>query len=52
LLISHVESSYLNTDICKFESPQKDESRSQSADSLKVYSKPWALNCWYKDHTS
>jgi len=36
-------SSYLNTDICNFESTQKDERRSQSADSLKAYRKPRAF---------
>jgi len=29
----------LNTDMCKFELSQKDESRAQSADSSKAYSK-------------
>jgi len=33
LLISHVESSYLNTDECKFESSQND-STAQSADTF------------------
>jgi len=33
----------LNTDICKFESPQKDESKAQSADSSKAYRKPRAF---------
>jgi len=36
---------YLNIDMCKFESPQRDESRSQSADSSKAYRKPRAFNC-------
>jgi len=40
LLISHVGSSYLNTDVCKFESLQKGESRAQSVDSSKTYSFP------------
>jgi len=31
--------------MCKFESSQKDESRAQSADSLKAYRKPIAFNC-------
>ena len=43
LLFSPVEWSYLNTDICKFESPQKDESKAQSADSSKAYRKPRAF---------
>ena len=41
---SLLESSYLNTDSCKFESSQKDESRAQSADSSKTYSKPRAFD--------
>jgi len=32
LLAPIVESTYLNTDVCKFESSQEDESRAQSAD--------------------
>ena len=32
-----VESTYLNRDMCKFESSQKDESRWQSTDSSKAY---------------
>jgi len=32
-----VESTYLNRDMCKFESSKKDESRWQSTDSSKVY---------------
>ena len=40
LFISFVESSYLNIEMYKFESSRKDESRAQSADSLKAYSKP------------
>jgi len=31
-----VESTYLNTDMCKFESSQKDESTAQSAGSVKA----------------
>jgi len=42
--ISPVESSYLNTDMCKFESSQKDESRAQSADFSKANRKLGALN--------
>ena len=44
LLAFNVESTYLNTDISKFESSQKDESRAMSADSLKAYWKPKAIN--------
>ena len=40
LLILNVKSSCLNTDMCKFESSQKGESRAQSADSSKDWSKP------------
>jgi len=43
LLISHAESSSLNTDMCNFESPQKDESRAQSPDFPKAYRKSTAL---------
>jgi len=39
-----VKTSYLNTDVCKFEPSQKDESRAQSADSSKVYSKLITFN--------
>jgi len=35
----------LNTDTCKFESSQQDESRAQSADSSKAYRKPKAFIC-------
>jgi len=38
------ETSYSNKDMCEFESSQKDESRAQSADSLKDCSKPRAFN--------
>jgi len=37
LLIHIVESTYLNRDMCKFESSQKNESRWQSTDSSKAY---------------
>jgi len=37
LLTPIVESTYLNRDMCKFESSQKDESRRQSTDSSKAY---------------
>jgi len=40
LFVSSLEWSYLNTDICKFESSQRDENIPQSADSLKAYRKP------------
>jgi len=39
LLLSLVEWSYLNTDMRKFESSQKHESRAQLADSSKAYKK-------------
>jgi len=45
LVVSHVESNYINTDMCKFESSQKHESRTQSADSSKACRKPRASNC-------
>jgi len=38
-----METSYLNTDKCKFESSQKDESRAQSPDSPKACSKARAF---------
>jgi len=44
LLLSLAEWSYLNTDMRKFESSQKDEIRGQSADSSKVYRRPRALS--------
>jgi len=34
---------YVNTDMCKFESSQKDESRTKSSDSSKACSKPKAF---------
>ena len=37
LLTPIVESTYLNRDMCKFESSQKDESRWQSTDCSKAY---------------
>jgi len=37
LLTPIVESTYLNRDMCKFESLQKDESRWKSTDSSKAY---------------
>ena len=39
-----VEISYWNTNVCKFEPSQKDESRAHSADSSKAYSKLRAFN--------
>ena len=46
LLITPVEWSYLNTDMHKFETSQKEESRAQSADSSKAYRKlSRAFNC-------
>jgi len=42
LAVSHVESSYLNTDMCKFESSQE-ENRAKSADSSKSYRKTRAM---------
>ena len=46
LLITTVEWSYLNTDMRKYETSQKEESRAQSADSAKAYRKPSrAFNC-------
>ena len=44
VLTAIVESTYLNTDMRKFASPQKHESRTQSADSSKANSKPGALD--------
>ena len=44
LFVTFVETSYLNTDICKFESSQKEEIRVMSADYLEVHSKPKAFN--------
>jgi len=40
-----VESTYLNRDMCKFESSQKDESRWQSSDSSKAYRNTSAFKC-------
>jgi len=40
LLIASVKSSCLNTDMCKFGSSQKDESRAHPAYSSKAWSKP------------
>ena len=45
LLTTIVESTYLNRDMCKFESSQKDESRWQSTDSSKAYRKTSAFKC-------
>jgi len=51
LLDSHMENSYLKTDMCKFESSQKDENRAHSADSSKAYRKPRTFNWTYKQFT-
>ena len=45
LLTPIVESTYLNRDMCKFESSQKDESRWQSTDSSKAYRNISAFKC-------
>ena len=45
LLTPMVESAYLNRDMCKFESSQKDESRWQSTDSSKAYRNTSAFKC-------
>jgi len=45
LLTPIVESTYLNRDMCKFESSQKDESRWQSIDSSKAYRNTSAFKC-------
>jgi len=49
LLTSHVESSYLYTDMCKFESSQKDGSSASSVASPKIWEGPKKLgvqNAW------
>jgi len=48
LLTPIVESPYLNRDMCKFESSQKDESRWQLTDSSKAYRNTSAFNCYLK----
>ena len=45
----HLEWSYLNTDMRKFETSQKEESRAQSADSSKAYRKRRAFYCIVTD---
>jgi len=40
-----MESTYLNRDMCKFESSQKDESRWLSTDSSKAYRNTSAFKC-------
>jgi len=45
MLVSPVELSYLKTDMCRFESLQKDESRALYAGSLKAYRKPRGFIC-------
>jgi len=47
LFISHCGESCLNMDMRKFESSEKDESRAQSVDSSKAYSKPRAFDCCF-----
>ena len=47
LLTPIVESTYLNRDMCKFESSQKGESRWQSTDSSKAYRNTSALKCCF-----
>jgi len=44
-----VETSYLNTGMCRFESSQSEESRAQSPGSLKVCSKPRVFKCFMRD---
>jgi len=48
LLTPIVESTYLNRDMCKFESSQKDESRWQSTDSSKAYRNTSAFKCCHQ----
>jgi len=43
--ITHPQSLYMNRDMCKFESSQKDESRWQSNDSSKAYRNTSAFKC-------
>ena len=50
LLTPIVESTYLNRDMCKFESSQKDESRWQSTDSSKAYRNTSAFKYFILDH--
>ena len=45
MLTPIVESTYLNRDMCKFESSQKDGSRWQSTDSSKAYRNTSAFKC-------
>jgi len=45
LFATVLETSYLNTDMCKFESSHEGESRALSADSAKAYSKHRPFNC-------
>jgi len=46
LLISLLDSTYLNIDMCKFELSQKDESSALSADFSKFHGKHRAFNCY------
>jgi len=48
LLTPIVESTYLNRDMCKFQSSQKDESRWQSTDSSKAYRN---ISAFKRNHT-
>jgi len=45
LLTPIVESTHLNTNMCKFKPSRKDESTAQSADSSKACRKPRAFKC-------
>jgi len=49
LLTPIVESTYLNRDMCQFESSQKDESRWQSTDTSKAYRNTSAFKCWLEE---
>jgi len=40
-----MEGTYLNMDMCEFESSQEDESRAQSTDSSKAYRNTSAFKC-------
>ena len=51
-LLITVEWSYLNTDMRKFETSQKEESRAQSADSSKAYRKPSRASIVYYSRVS
>jgi len=51
LFIALVDSSYLNIDLCKVESLQKDKNWAQSVNCLKAYSKLRAFNCHRNNRT-